>query len=477
MTIKIRDNSGEANGLGVNDDHEAKVTLTQNPLKAGLSAVACETNPAGVGVGRLVRPADISCDYRIRVGVDSVLFADTFSHAQVNSSKYKVANTTATNTLSGGRWVLNNGNSVTSGQGTQIQTWASFKLLLSYSLYFDISAQLAVVPQTNNVVEMGLGIASGVAAPTDGIFFRYNASGTLQGVINNNGSETAVTLSTFTPAGATMNHYLIAIHNDCVEFWIDDELHGAINTPGSIGSPCLSMSLPILLRTYNSGTVTTAQRLEVSSISVTSGDQNLNRLWPTIMGVMGLSAINQPDGVSAGQTANCVNSSAPTSATLSNTAAGYTTLGGQFQFAAVAGAETDYALFAYQVPAGTSSVPGRNLIVRGIRIETFNMGAAVATTNHLLQWGVGVGSSAVSLATADSATGGTRAPRRVAIGVQGFAIGAVIGATAAPVDVNLDAPLVVEAGCYFHVILKMPVATATASQIIRGTVLVNGYFE
>jgi len=44
----------------------------------------------------------------------------------------------------------------------------------------------------------------------------------------------------------------------------------------------------------------------------------------------------------ATQTANYAPTSAPASATLSSAAAGYATLGGQFQFLAVAGAETDY---------------------------------------------------------------------------------------------------------------------------------------
>jgi hypothetical protein len=35
----------------------------------------------------------------------------------------------------------------------------------------------------------------------------------------------------------------------------------------------------------------------------------------------------------------------------------------------------------------------------------------------------------------------------------------------------------VEAGTFCHVILKMPVGTATGSQIIRGVVMLNGYFE
>ncbi len=118
-------------------------------------------------------------------------------------------------------------------------------------------------------------------------------------------------------------------------------------------------------------------------------------------------------GVAPAQTANYANTAAPASATLSNTAAGYTTLGGQWQFAAVAGAETDYALFGFQVTAAAAASANKNLFITGIRIEAVNTGAAVATTATLLQWGLAVGGTAVSLATADSATAGTRAARRI----------------------------------------------------------------
>jgi hypothetical protein len=81
----------------------------------------------------------------------------------------------------------------------------------------------------------------------------------------------------------------------------------------------------------------------------------------------------------------------------------------------------------------------------------------------------------VSLATADGAA--TRARSVVPLGVQSLPVGAAVGAVANRIDVNLDAPLVVESGTYLHIILKMPVGTATGSQIIRGTVAFNGYFE
>ena len=67
--------------------------------------------------------------------------------------------------------------------------------------------------------------------------------------------------------------------------------------------------------------------------------------------------------------------------------------------------------------------------------------------------------------------------KRIALGNQVFPIAAAIGAQATRIDVNLDAPVVVNSGEFVHVILKMPLGTATASQIIRGVVGFNGYFE
>lgn len=480
MAVKI---AGYGDVLAeVNAQRELAIAPTRTKENSGFVALVAESNPEGVGIGRRTRSLEVSADYRLRSATDSTLFNDCFSHAQINTSRYRVVNTTATNALSGGRWVLNSGNSVTSGQGTQFSTYAQFGLILSSSLYVDIVAQLAQVLQTNNVVEFGLFQCSGVAAPTDGVLFRFNASGVALGVVNIGGSETAVALEAesgvpWVPSPAMSYHFLADIHNDLCRFWIDDKLVGEIVTPGAFGSPFLTMAGPLTARIYNSGTVTTAQRLEVSNISVTAGDVQPNRLWPTVKSVMGLSSVNIPDGTAAGQTVNYANTAAPANATLSNTAAGYTTLGGQWQFVAVAGAETDYALFGYLNPASTAAIPGKNLIIRGVRIETVNTGAAVATTATLLQWGIGVGSTGVSLATAESATAGGRAPRRLTLGLQVFPISAAIGTVATPIDINLDAPVVVEPGTYFHVILKMPLGTATASQVVRGTCFINGYFE
>jgi hypothetical protein len=164
------------------------------------------------------------------------------------------------------------------------------------------------------------------------------------------------------------------------------------------------------------------------------------------------------------QAANYANSAVPANATLSNTAAGYTTLGGQFQWVAVGSAETDFALFGFTVPAPYSYV------CTGIDIDTINLGAAVATTATVMQWFVSPDQTAISLATATN--------RRTTLGIQTFAIGAAIGASTNSIIRDFaNAPLVTNPGRIIVIGVKMPVSTATASQLIRGVVAVKGFFS
>ena len=170
-------------------------------------------------------------------------------------------------------------------------------------------------------------------------------------------------------------------------------------------------------------------------------------------------------GIPAGtQAANWTNSTAPSSATLSNTAAGYATLGGLWQAAALTGAATDYCLFALAVPTGSS------LYITSVHISaTMITGAANATTATICQWGLGLGAAAVSLATSGI--------HRVGLGFQSCVASAAIGVQIGPaIEVTFPTPHVVVAGDYARVILTIPVCTATASEVLRGTVGINGFF-
>ena len=121
-------------------------------------------------------------------------------------------------------------------------------------------------------------------------------------------------------------------------------------------------------------------------------------------------------------------------------------------------------------------------MISNVYINTFTSGATMAATGTTLQWTIGVGGTSVNLTEQDSETGGTRAARRLGLGVQNIAPNVVSGTMAdrmvmfeAPV--SLYSPLMVEAGTYCHIILKIPVGAATSSLYYRGNIIINGYWE
>jgi hypothetical protein len=316
------------------------------------------------------------------------------------------------------------------------------------------------------VIETGWGAVATNATPTDGVFLRVRA-GSLYGVINNNGTEQE-TVATPLPNANQTYEVVLDIYADNYKVFIDGTLALAVAMPNTFSAIVNTARMPVFERVYNAATApASSPTLKLGQISVQQRNSNWDMPFMHKLVSFG-RGLYQSTLTPFAQTANHANSTSPTSATLSNTAAGYTTLGGRYQFAAPAGAATDFALFGFQVPAGYQ------LIITGIRISAMNTGAAVATTPTILDWAVAVNSSAVSLATADGA--GTWAPRRIPLGMHSFVVGALIGASAPDIDHDFSSPLVCDSGRFVHAIVQIPVGTATASQVIRGDVTFKGYF-
>ena len=464
----------------------AKINLPLNIDHPGYAAMVSEVDDGTVVGTRTVKQLEISEDYRTRVGLDQLMFTHSFEGTVISQAILQQNLTSFAVAQASGFLTLNSGNSITSAQGGNIRTYRTFPLFGTYTTYFEFWAREANETATNAVSEWGAGYFSGVTAtPLDGIFFRRTSGGQLKAVINFNGVETEEIITTTNVPGrdgagnfvaSETNYYIIAVHNDSVQFWINNVLVSHIECPATQGSPASSSSLPLTWRVYNSGTASAARRFEVGFCSVSTGDLYSGKQWNTVMCGSGAGAYQVQPGTASGQTANYANSAAPASATLSNTAAGYTTLGGQYQFAASATNETDWALFGYQNPAGTATLAGRTLYIRSIRIGEMVVTGAAAVNATSFFWAAGVGSTAVSLATTDAAA--TVAPRRVALGSQHFLAAAAVGVSAPGFQVDFgDSPLVVPAGLFCHIIVKQLNGAATASLIWRGTVTVIGHFE
>ena len=467
--IGITDNSGDINGLAINTDGEAKVALTLAVEKSGFTTTASEKGILPNG-DRVMRELEASDDYQLRIGLDNIWIADYPIGTVVNTKKWFTFLTASqTITVGGARYELNSSGLTTANSGSLLRSQKYIPFYKANAAYVEFAVNWTLDPVANWFAEWGFGSpASAIAAQTDGVFFRITA-GQFRGVSVNNSVETYIDLGTL-PTVSVVHNFVIEAAQDVVYFWHEDNLLGKLNVPNTQFGPTSQSSLPVFMRTYTAAIApASAIKLQVSAIAASNGGADTSRLWPTVQVGMGNSAIQAPTGTAVGQTANYVNSTVPVSATLANITAGYATLGGQFQFAAPAGAETDYALFAYQVPTGYT------LMVRDIWIDTMNTGAAVATSVTWLQWAVGVGSNLVTLANADGAT--AKAPSRIALGNQVFPIAAAIGAQAVIIDKNFDVPLCVNSGEFLHIMFKAPLGTATASQIIRGIVGVNAYFE
>lgn len=469
------------NVLEIDSSNRAKVAIMSDKATAGFAAPFGLVDDGTVVSGGIRREIDVSSDYRQRVGTDTALWQDIFQYTTINASFYSVTTSTMTITQANGLLNLNAGAATATGNHVVLRTWRTFPIISSAPTYCYFSAIGINQTAQNAQCDVGLGFATTTIAPTDGVFFRWTIDGTLVGVLNNNGVETT-TANLTQIADNERGEYLIVLNDETVEFWIDGVLRGtlpAVTTYSGHGV-VQSSALPFVARLFNNGTATAAKRLGIAEVGIAMGDMATNRLWATQMAGMELGAHQTPPGAAAAQATTWTNSAAPSAITLANNGAGantLATLGGLWSFAAPAGAETDYVIFTYLVPAASVTQPGKNLVIRGCRIEAINTGAAVATTPTTLFWALGVGGTAADLATADSLTAATRAYRRIPLGIQSFVVGAAIGAQGPVIDVNLDAPVVVAPGTRVNGIVRVPLGTATASQVMRGTFMVNGYFE
>lgn len=473
MATKIQGGSNTAGQANVTTDYALKATLERdastNP--SNVSAVKFfSENDAGTVTGTpyLYSP-ETDEDYRLRVAQDVMLDNETFNYTAQNTGKHTYANSTLTNTWTTAGMTTNGGSVTTTGTGLTFGTYAEFPLITSGLLYCEFTGSLSAALTTNFVIDVGMFRrgSSTAYAPTDGVYFRINASGVF-GVINYNGSETSTSAFSFTHTINKKYQFIISISEREVNFWIDNVLYGTINTPTGQGSPFLSSTLPFSIRHAHTGTTGAVIQFQLNDYGVSLSGANIVKT----LGEIGNGMFGSYQGLSGGtmgSLASYANSTNPTAAAPSNTALTANLpsgLGGQGVVTAAAGGSTDGIWGSYQVPSGTVSVQGKRLKITGVIVDAVNTGAAVATTSTTIQFSLAFGHTAVSLATAEAAT--AKAPRRVALGYLSWLVGAAIGAAPTQNNINVlfPEPIYVNSGEFVQLVGKFIVGTATASQTI-----------
>jgi hypothetical protein len=456
-----------------------------NPVSAQNSAAVVPLTQGGmINAGRdykLAKTIRASPDGTLRTSDDAIMLYDSCEGAAVNIMKWIQTTTTMTITQAVATGMLfNAGSSVATTVGAMQASHKRYPFISRSALAFRFRAR-ATAHFSNNLIEMGAvnpPATATTAAVPDGFFWRKDAAGQWLPVMSISGVETLgtpISNATFIAAVATTDYcyFAVFVEEERATFRITTNA-GVIVTEQIIDFSAASgigtfavTHLAAFIRTWNSGATGTAVQLFVSQVAVFAVDSLSQRDWKIAMsGMLNNSTVSPTTGL---QLAQYANSADPAAAVLSNTAASYTTLGGLFlgPTPTPAGAVTDFALFGWANPSSNLT-----FFLTGIKIQTANRGAAVATTATRLEWALGFNSSAVSLATA-----APYSPMKVSIGAQAFAIGAAIDAVAPDVVWTPGTPLPVMPSRFLHVILRIPVGTATAAGFLRGSVAIDGFFE
>lgn len=479
MSIKIK-SGNSVKELNINADNSVAINYPNDISKSGYIACNVETDPGEYTSYKTIKPFNITNEKRIQINLEKTVWQDSFSHSVLNNSKYYAFEYGQSIDMLSGCCILNSGNSVIANEHCHFSTFKHFKITNGGQIYFNFFAALSDNLPDECLIQFGIGIILNPAFPVifDGVFFRFY-NGVIEAVIMNNLYENSSIIN-YSPIPNEFDDYLMAVDGDKVEFWINNQLVSKLNAGPITGTTTLSNSLPMFAMNYNVANFDPVQ-FKIKSINALFGDIKTNKGWLTTTSLNGDSSISNPDGqpsiVTGTTSANIINNSAPISIVLNNTNSGYSTLGGHFQTQASASTENDLIVFSYLNPIGTSSIPGKNLVIQNIYIDTFISGATT-TSISTLQWSVGIGGTSRSMLTEDSETNGTRAFRRIGIGIQSFPTGVDSGTCAdRSVEYESCIPLMIEPGNYINILLKVVNGDATPSLKYRGNVSVNGYFE
>jgi len=422
--------------------------------------------------------------------IKNLLWDDTFNATAQNTAKYKYAFTTMTSTQAGGFLNMNSGSITTISTSCGLQSWKSFPLFAQAELRINVSAIIPNGAQANQTIEFGLfnatlnGAAPG--APTDGVLFRFNPTGELRGVINFGGVET--TTAAMTPPSNAVNHdWLIVVHTDAVLFYIDDILYGKIilqTDAPTQGQPMLRATAPITFRVFNAGSAPAlAPILKISDVFVSEMGPDLGRPYSVQKAGFGHMAYQGQNGGTMGSTANLTNAAMAAATALTNTNVGTGNpvgLGGYFHYLPTLTAGTDGICTSFQVPAGTTTQSGRNLIIHGVWVHSA-VDAVLTGGPLIMAYSLAFGHSAVSLATTESAsfaTGTTKLPRRIPLGIEACAATAAAATLLSQSGVyrQFISPVVVAPGEFVAVVARNMGTVTTVGSVV-GLVGFDAYYE
>lgn len=468
-------------GANVDVSGNVKVTLPQDATKSGYDRPMSEIDAGLVTGVATLKAAEVSEDFRLRVELDSILDSHTFNETAQATGKHNYYNATMTNTWSGNAMNTNGSGITTINTGTRLQTYQYFPIFGAAETYayFNV-AFTGTWAVTNTSVDIGLFTAAITIpyAPTDGVYIRANNTG-LFGVANFNGTEQTTSVFKVSSTGAnwvptmgTFYDVIVTIGQNIAVFWMDlrdgngyTRMASIVDSAGG-GLPSSVANVPFTVRHAIGGTAASSvMSAKVGTYTISQGGFQNTRSELITAAMMTGGQQGQP-GHTQGSTALYSNSLAPTAGTaMTNTTAALGVgLGGQFSALPTLAANTDGIVCSYLNPIPTAAIAGKQLVIKGIRIEAVVTTALVGNATPVIYfYSLAYGHTALSLATGEAAT--TKAPRRVPCGAQVLPAAAALGTVATPVYLALDRPIPVNPGEYVALAAKNVGAVTTTGVI------------
>lgn len=472
MSIILKSGSS-GNLAGVDSNSNLLVNLPTTATQAGFSQLSYTRDST------TSRPARVSLIGDLATSVGRTMFSCSFNGAAagaLGNNQWNQQATTLATATQAGFLRFNSGVVTTTTTGVSINTWATFTLERNNYLSLKSIIRHTNGSQLNKVFEFGFGYydvaANQQAAPNEFIGFRWTASGGLLGVLeySTGASPTSVTVNingAIPYSDAISKEYEVVVSQTEVEFWIDNVYQAKIAHQVDAAGIMKSSGLPILVRQYHPGTPSIAPVFELGHTSITKYGTEADVPISYRQAIMGRGCYNNQAGILATNGSPVTvpaSGTTPTGTTGSNTATTLTGLGGYYNLNGAAVTGTNHSqiiLTSYQNPTvpetSGAANDGRVLVITDIMISPMVVSVILAGGGAAWTYFIAVGSTALSLATADAIGGaaiGTKSPRYLILpildSVAATAAAGTVVTRAGSSNFSLNTPLVVNPGEFIH---------------------------
>jgi len=491
--------SGKAN---VDSNFNLNVNLPTTGTQSGLSRLNYLRDAS------TSREAQISEEGGLETRQGRLIFHSNLNGAAAGAlinNQFNQQTTTMTLALNAGFIRFNNSAITTLNTGCSINSWCTFSTEAKCTLALSGHIRHTQGAISNKQMDFGFGyydIAANQAATMNEFAgFRWTQAGNLIGVLEYSagGAPTTVTVNInggVPYADSAVKRYEVQLTQEQVEFWVDGVYQAAIVRQSDAPGTAKANGYPIVARLFNGASApASASVFDIANINVVRYGYEADIPLPTRQALMGRHSNQGQAGLVAtnGNTALIqASGTAPTGTTGSNTATTITGLGGYYALNGAAVTVTPHSniiISSYQniiLPEAVgAATDARNLIITDIMISPMVVTTVLVGGGAVWEWFVAVGSSALSLATADAAGTtalSTRSPRITPLPLMdSIAAAAVVGTVATRIgdsSVSLQTPLVVMNGQFIHIgIRTFQVTAAITSGVIGGGIGIGGYWD